>query len=85
MNTPINARIPSIPDTITRDQAVQACEVLGLDPNYVQTIHLEPECVSVKVYAMHPDHDGRILGGEKFLTITADVPVVDDTHKETTP
>lgn len=78
-------RVPSIPDTITRAQVVQVCEVLGLDPDYVKTIHLAPNLVSVELFVIHPDHDGRILGGEKFLTITADVPVVDDTHKETTP
>lgn len=78
MNSPTTARIPALPDTITRAQVVQVCEVLGLDPNYVKTIHVEPEMVSVEMFAKHPEWDGRVLAGDKYLKFHASIPVLDD-------
>ena len=78
MNSPTTARIPALPDTISRDQIREVCNVLGFDPMDVKTIHVEPEMVSVEMFAKHPEWDGRILAGDKYLKFHASIPVLDD-------
>ena len=68
-------RIPPTPDTLTRDQVIKACEALGLDPNHVKEIHLVPERLDVELFAIHPEHDGRVLVGDKFAKLHVSIPV----------
>ena len=68
-------RIPRTPDTLTRAQVINACEALGLDPNHVKEIHLVPDRVEVELFAIHPEHDGRVLVGDKFVKLNVSIPV----------
>ena len=68
-------RISRTPDTLTRAQVINACKALGLDPNYVRDVHLIPDRLDVELFAIHPEHDGRVVVGEKFVTCNVSIPV----------
>lgn len=68
-------RIPRTPDRLTRDQVINACEALGLDPNHVKELHLTVDRLDVELFAIHPEHEGRVLVGDKFVKLNVSIPV----------
>ena len=68
-------RIPRTPDTLTRTQVINACKALGLDPNYVRDVHLIPDRLDVELFAIHPEHDGRVVVGGEFVKLNVSIPV----------
>ena len=68
-------RIPRTPDTLTRTQVINACKALGLDPNHVKALTLTPGWLDVELFAIHPEHDGRVLVGDKFVKLNVSIPV----------
>ena len=68
-------RIPRTPDTLTRAQVINACKALGLDPNYVRDVHLIPDRLDVELFAIHPEHEGHVLAGDKYVKIHVSIPV----------
>ena len=68
-------RIPRTPDTLTRAQVINACKALGLDPNHVKEFRLTPGRLEVELFAIHPEHDGRVVVGDKFVKLHVSIPV----------
>ena len=68
-------RIPRTPDTLTRAQVINACKALGLDPRYVREFTLTVDRLDVELFAIHPEHDGRVVAGDKFVTLNVSIPV----------
>ena len=68
-------RIPRTPDTLTRAQVINACQALGLDPFYVKEFRLTSDRLDVELFAIHPERDGRVVVGEKFVTCNVSIPV----------
>ena len=74
-------RIPPTPDTLTRAQVINACKALGLDPNHVKEFRLTPDRLDVELFAMNPEHEGRVHFPDKDVQISVSIPVewrVDD-------
>ncbi|WP_176228011.1 hypothetical protein [Escherichia coli] len=68
-------RIPDTPDTLTRAQVIGACEALGLDPSHVKEFTLTPTRLDVVLFAIHPEHEGRVLAGDEFVKLNVSIPV----------
>ena len=68
-------RIPQTPDALTRAQVVNACKALGLDPNHVKEFTLTPVRLEVTLFAIHPEHEGRVLAGDEFVKLNVSIPV----------
>ena len=68
-------RIPQAPDTLTRAQVINACKALGLDPNHVKEFRLTPDRLDVELFAIHPEHGGRVLAGDGFVKLNVSIPV----------
>lgn len=68
-------RIPQTPDTLTRTQVINACKALGLDPSHVKEFHLTADRLDVELFAIHPEHEGRVLAGDKFAKFNVSIPV----------
>ena len=68
-------RIPDTPDTLTEAQTINACKALGLDPNHVKEFTLTPDRLDVTLFAIHPEHEGRVLAGDGFVKIHVSIPV----------
>ena len=68
-------RIPDTPDTLTRAQVINACKALGLDPSHVKEFRLTSDRLDVELFAIHPDHGGRVVVGDKFVKLNVSIPV----------
>lgn len=68
-------RIPQTPDTLTRDQVINACKALGLDPSHVKEFTLTPDRLDVTLFAIHPEHEGHVLAGDKYVKLNVSIPV----------
>ena len=68
-------RIPQTPDRLTAGQVINACKALGLDPNHVTELYLTPDRLDVELFAIHPDHGGRVVVGDKFVKLNVSIPV----------
>lgn len=68
-------RIPQTPDTLTRAQVIGACEALGLDPSHVKEFRLTSDRLDVELFAIHPEHEGRVLAGDEFVKLNVSIPV----------
>ena len=68
-------RIPPTPDTLTTGQVINACKALGLDPSHVTELYLTPDRLEVELFAIHPDHGGRVVVGDKFVKLNVSIPV----------
>lgn len=68
-------RIPQTPDALTRDQVINACEALGLDPNHVKELYLTPVRLEVTLFAIHPENEGRVLAGDEFVKLNVSIPI----------
>ena len=68
-------RIPPTPDTLTRAQVINACKALGLAPHHVKELYLTPDRLDVVLFAIHPEHEGRVVVGDKFVTLNVSIPV----------
>ena len=77
------ARVPIPPEKITQAQAMKACQALGLDPNTVHTIYLEPLQASVEMIAHRTGPDGRPTG-TPHCTFTVRIPIERIPIKRTT-
>lgn len=68
-------RIPDTPDTLTEAQTINACKALGLNPKHVKEVCITPGRVDVELFAIHPEHEGRIPAGYGFVKIHVSIPV----------
>lgn len=68
-------RIPQTPDTLTRAQIIGACKALGLDPNHVKALTLTPDRLDVELFAIHPENEGHVLAGDKYVKLNVSIPV----------
>lgn len=59
------AKASSIPDQVTRDRLVAACEAVGLDPTRVKNVRMDAHTITAEVYEV--DEEGR-----KYLNTTQD-------------
>lgn len=67
--------IPRTPDRLTTGQVINACKALGLDPNHVKELHLTVDRLDVELFAIHPEHGGHVLAGDKYVKINVSIPV----------
>ena len=68
-------RIPQTPDRLTTGQVIKACQALGLDPGHVKALTLTPDRLDVELFAIHPEHEGHVLAGDKYVKLNVSIPV----------
>lgn len=82
-STDARLQLPDVPAYVTRQQIGDLCRLLGLNPDDVAAVHLEPSAIEVEVYARHPVTGSRFLqetetSGERLVaTHQLVIPVVE--------
>ena len=69
-------RIPQTPDRLTAGQVINACKALGLDPSHVKEFRLTSDRLDVELFAVNPEHEGRVQLPDTDVQISVSVPVV---------